>query len=154
VDDIYRINVAKTEFREAYNTGDVERLLAVFGAGGFIDMSEGAATKYGPEAVSRLRETATELFRQHSVKLRPIISDIVVLGDTAYDYGSHEFTLTPKRGGQVIQKRQRYFETWKRTPEGDWKISLHIFNGDVREEVGSSVSHWFLNEERIGLAPN
>ena len=30
MDDIYKINVAKTEFREAYNTGDVDRLLAVF----------------------------------------------------------------------------------------------------------------------------
>jgi len=41
MDDIYKINVAKTEFREAYNTGDVDRLLAVFGGEGFTSMLEG-----------------------------------------------------------------------------------------------------------------
>src|SRR5215472_6400889 len=30
MDDVYQINVAKTEFREGYDTGDVDRLLSVF----------------------------------------------------------------------------------------------------------------------------
>lgn len=38
--DIYGINEAKTDLREAYNTGDVDGLLAVFGDGGFTNMSE------------------------------------------------------------------------------------------------------------------
>ena len=96
MDDTYGINVAKTEFREAYNPGDVDRLLAVFDSGGFTDMSEGRASKYGLEATSTLRDQALDLFSQYSVKLTPIIIDIAVLGDTAYDYGWHEFILTPK----------------------------------------------------------
>jgi hypothetical protein len=36
--DLYQINVAKAEFREAYNSGNVDRLLALF-ADEFTDMS-------------------------------------------------------------------------------------------------------------------
>ena len=156
MDDTYGINVAKTEFREAYNSGDVDRLLAVFDSGGFTDMSEGRASKYGLEATATLRDQALDLFSQYSVKLTPIIIDIAVLGDTAYDYGWHEFILTPKNGGEPIRKRQRYFELWNKAASGDWKIALQITNEDLREELGGLVSHWFLSEEhdRAASLPN
>lgn len=153
MDDIYEINVAKTEFREAYNTGDVDRLLAVFSPGGFTDMSEGGPSKYGEEAKSTVRKRVSRLFEEYSVKLAPIIINVVVLGDTAYDYGWHEFILTPKYGGEPLRKRQRYVEVWGKDPSGSWKISLHINNQDVREEMGGSLSHWFLSEEHAS-SPN
>ena len=40
MDDTYQINVAKTEFREAYNRGEVDRLLSVFENEGFTDINE------------------------------------------------------------------------------------------------------------------
>src|SRR5215469_3327081 len=49
-DDQYAISVAKTEYREAYNSGDVDRLLAVFAAQ-FTDCSDGEPSFYGNEAV-------------------------------------------------------------------------------------------------------
>ncbi len=148
MDDVYQINVAKSEFREAYNTADVDRLLAVFSTEGFTDMSEGGASKFGQRATARLREQAASLFAEHSVKLTVIIIDIVVRGDTAYDYGWHELILKPKNGGEEIRRRHRYFELWSKNAEGSWKISFHINNQDVREELGGSVSHWFLSEEQ------
>jgi len=96
MDDTYRINVAKTEFREAYNRADVDQLLSVFGNEGFTDMSEGGPSAFGEAAMEELRERSTELFAQYSVTLAVIIIDIVVLGDTAYDFGWHEFTMKPK----------------------------------------------------------
>jgi ketosteroid isomerase-like protein len=51
---IYEINVAKTEFREAYNAGNVDRLLAVF-AEQFMDMSAGVPIFSGAEARLVLR---------------------------------------------------------------------------------------------------
>ena len=147
MDDIYKINVAKTEFREAYNTGDVDRLLAVFSGEGFTSMFEGGPSQFGGGARSSLRKEAAELFDEYSVQMSVIIIDIVVRGDTAYDYGWHEFTLMPKDGGEPIRKRLRYFELWSKDSSGDWKIAFHINNHDVREELGGSVSHWFLSEE-------
>src|SRR6516164_5651929 len=55
MDDVYKINVAKTKFREAYETGNVGRLVSVFSPNGFTDMSEDGPSKYGPEAIATLR---------------------------------------------------------------------------------------------------
>jgi ketosteroid isomerase-like protein len=152
MDDTYRIDAAKTEFREAYNRGDVDQLLAVFMEDGFTDMSGGRPSLYDQQAREGLRERSTELFAEYSVRLAVIIINIVVLGDTAYDFGWHEFTLNPKNGGETIRKRQRYLEVWKKNSSGDWKVSLFINNPDVREELGGQVSHWFLSEEHSAHA--
>lgn len=147
MDDTYRINLAKTELRDAYEAADVGRLMAVFNSAGFTDMPEGEPTKYGIEAISRFRDEASKLMAEYTVRLTPIINRIVVLGNVAYDYGWHEFTLRPKSGGEPVLNRQRYFELWIKDGAGDWKISFHINNADVREEVNGSTSTWFLNEE-------
>jgi ketosteroid isomerase-like protein len=152
MDDIYQINVAKTEFREAYNRGDVDQLLSVFGDESIVDMSEGGPSRYDLAAREGLREGAAELFAKFSVALSVIIIEIIVLGNTAYDYGWHEFTLRPKSGGETIRKRHRYFELWKKNSSGDWKISLFINNADVREELGGLTSHWYLSQEASGNA--
>jgi len=147
MDDTYLINVAKSKFREAYETGDVDRLVSVFNPSGFTDMSEGGPNKYGPEAINTLRDQAGRLFAKYSVKMIPIINCIGVTGNMAYDYGCHEFTLTPKNGRDSIRKRQRYFELWNKDAEGKWTISLFINNADAREELNGFASHWFLSEE-------
>jgi len=149
VDDVYRISVAKSEFREAYETGDVARLVSVFNPNGFTDMSEGGPSKYGREAIATLRDQVGRLFAEYSVKMIPIINRIAVTGNTAYAYGWHEFTLTPKDGGETIRQRQRYFELWNRDAAGDWTISVFINNADVREELNGFTSHWFLDQEQL-----
>jgi ketosteroid isomerase-like protein len=147
MDEIYRINVAKTEFREGYNRGDVDQLLSVYTDESAVDMSEGQPSHFDTAAREGLRKRSAELFAEYSVGLVVIIIEIIVLGNTAYDYGWHEFTLSPKNGGEKIRRRHRYFELWKKDSSGDWKISLFINNSDVREGLGGHVSHWFLNQE-------
>jgi ketosteroid isomerase-like protein len=147
MNDVYAINVAKTEFREGYNTGDINRLMATFHPDGFTDMSEGEASSYGSEATAVWRKRLAELFAGYHAKLTPIIIKIVVLGGTAYDYGWHELTLTPKAGGDLVRKRYRYFELWNKDASGQWKIAMHMTNSDVPEELNGFKSHWFLSEE-------
>ena len=152
MDDVYKINVAKTEFREAYETADVDRLVSVFSPNGFTDMSEGGPNKYGPEAIATLREQSVRLFEKYSIKMTAIINCIAISGNIAYDYGWHEFTLIPKNGGDAIRKRQRYFELWTRDAAGNWTISLFINNADTREELNGFTSHWFFSEENQAAA--
>lgn len=147
MDDKYAINVAKTAYREAHEQGDVDKLLSVFGTNGFTDMSQGEPSKYGLEARTVLRRRAEELFAHYTVRLNVIIIDVVIEGDTARDYGWHEWILTPKTGGPIMRKRDRYLELWTREQDGSWRISFFLNNTDVREQVGSSVSRWFLTEE-------
>jgi ketosteroid isomerase-like protein len=132
--DEYAISVQKTEFREAHNSGDVERLLSVF-APGFTDMSAAEPSFYGEEARAALRWRASNLFREYRVQMEVIIIAIVILGDTAYDYGWHSLTLTPKAGGDQLHKRSRYCEIWRRQPDGAWKIALFIDNEDQASQM-------------------
>jgi ketosteroid isomerase-like protein len=148
MDDTYKINLAKTELRNAYEAADVDRLIAVFNSAGFTDMPEGGPTKYGTEAISRFRDETSKLVSDYTVKLTPIINKIVVIGNFAYDYGWYEFTLMPKNGGAPVLKRQRYFELWIKDAAGNWKISFRINNADVKEELNGCASHWFLSEEQ------
>lgn len=137
------ISIAKTEFREAYNTGDVERLLNVFGDS-FTDMSEGESSFYGTEAKTALRWRATNLFREYTATMEVIIIAIVVLGDTACDWGWHKLTLIPKSGGEPILKRSRYCEIWQKKQAGKWQIQIFIDNKDHAAKM--------LPEEAIALA--
>ena len=128
-DDQYAISQAKTEYREAYNSGDVDRLLAVFAAG-FTDCSEGEPSFYGDEARRALRLRTQELFRQHKVEVAVIIINIVVKDDFAYDWGWHKVRLTHKTTGDLTDTKYRYFETWKKE-NGAWKIAYIITNKEL-----------------------
>ena len=129
--DEYDISAAKTEFREAYNTGDVDRLLSVFSDSGFSDMSEGAPSFYGEEARKVFRHRMTKLFAEYEAEMAVIIINIDLCGNVAYDYGWHKLRLRPKRGGDWIEARQRYFEKWVKEPDGKWKIRFYITNRDL-----------------------
>lgn len=145
MDAIYQINVAKTEFREAYNTGDVARLLALFDDA-VVDMSENSPSGFGARGKAALSERATALFFEYSVRLVPIVIAIVRCGDRMFDYGWHEFTLTPKAGGPPLRLRQRYMELWAKHSSGDWKILFYMNNQDVRNEFNGQLNTWFLSE--------
>jgi len=144
MDDKFQINVAKTHFREGHDSADIDRVLSVFHPTGFTDMSEGEPSVYGSAALAALRERLDRMFAEFHVRLRPIIIDIVVDGDTARDYGWHEFILTPKKGGAPIRKRHRYFELWSKDSVGQWKISLFFTNSDVPEVLDGLSSSWFF----------
>jgi len=134
LDDTYAINVVKTEYREGFNTGDVERVLSVF-APEFTDNSEGRPSRYGKDAPIKLRRYLAELFAEYEVRLTIIMVSIVVLGSAAYDYGWHEFTLTPRRGGEARLVRKRYLELWGRQANGEWRIIRYIDNADLPDVV-------------------
>ena len=123
------ISQAKTEYREAYNTGDIDRLLAVF-ASGFTDCSDGEPSFYGEEARRALRLRSQELFRCYKVEIFVIIIDIIVKDDFAYDWGWHKVRLTDKTTGQTTDTKYRYFETWKKE-NGAWKIGYIITNKEL-----------------------
>jgi ketosteroid isomerase-like protein len=130
VNAIYEINVAKGEFREACNSGDVDRLLAVF-ADEFTDMSSGVPSFFGIDARSVFRARMTKLLERYRVTLIVTIIAIRVFGKTAFDFGWHALTLKPKDGGRPITNRMRYFETWQRNSSGEWKIDSYIDNMDM-----------------------
>lgn len=131
--DKYAISVAKTAYREAYNTGDIDRLLGVF-ASEFTDCSDGEPSFYAEEGARALRLRAAELFRRYEVEIQVIIIEVVVKGDFAYDRGWHKMRLTSKDTGEVTETKYRYFETWKKE-NGVWKIDYIITNKELRPRM-------------------
>jgi ketosteroid isomerase-like protein len=130
MNDLYQINVAKAEFRAAYNSGSVDRLLAVF-ADEFTDMSAGVPSFFGTGAKSALRLRITKLLEQYQATLVVTIMAIRVWGNTAFDCGWHALTLAPKGGGEPITTRRRYCEIWKKNSFGQWKLDFYIDNMDL-----------------------
>ncbi len=134
MDDHYAINVAKTELREGYNSGDVERILAVF-ADSFTDMRTGQASFYGADAKTILRARLEKLFREHDVEMTPLIFDIAISGDVAVEYGWHRMTLRPKGGGSIDVRCTRYAEVWRCSANRAWQIAFFIDNADQEPEL-------------------
>jgi hypothetical protein len=54
-----------------------------------------------------------------------------VFDNAAFDYGWHALTLVPRDGSKPITTRQRYFETWGKNSNGEWKMDFYINNMDV-----------------------
>jgi ketosteroid isomerase-like protein len=134
VDDTYAINVAKTEYREGFNTGNADRVLSAF-APEFRDTSDGRPSRYGKDGPVHLRRYLEELFAENETHLVVIIAAIVISGNLAIDYGWQELTLTPRNGGEVQTVKKRYLETWAKQPNGDWRISRYIDNNDLPDVV-------------------
>jgi len=130
MDDVYAIRLAKTELREAFRAGSVNRVLAVFGDG-FADMSGGQASFFGPEASAVLRHRLKKLFASYRAHLAVTIISISVQGAMAFDWGWHTLTLTPKKRGRTTVTRTRYLEIWQKDSEGRWRIGIFFDNPDL-----------------------
>ena len=130
MDDAYAIRLAKTELRDGYNTGNVNRVLSVF-RDAFSDMSDGRASFYGTEAKAVLRHHLTKLFARYRARLTVTIISIGIQGGLAFDWGWHKLTLTPKKGGRLKTTRTRYLEIWQKQDDGKWKIAIFFDNPDM-----------------------
>jgi uncharacterized protein (TIGR02246 family) len=130
MNDEYAISVAKTEFREAWNAGDVQRLLNVFSPE-FTDWTAAQPSFYGAEGPVALRWRMQRLFEEYETRLDVVVIAVVVRDDTAWDYGWHNIHLRRRAGGRETKSRERYFELWRRQPDGSWKIALFMSNADV-----------------------
>jgi ketosteroid isomerase-like protein len=134
MDERYAIRLAKTKLRDGYSKGDVNSVLSVFGDG-YSDMSAGLASFYGGEARLVLKHRLKRLFARYKAQLAVTIISIQVQGALAFDWGWHQLTLTPKKGGKAIAKRTRYLEIWQKGADEGWKIAIFFDNLDVPPQM-------------------
>jgi hypothetical protein len=69
-----------------------------------------------------------------------------------YEWGWHEYILTPKSGGEPQRKRERYYETWSKDSLEIWKIGFLITNEDVPETLNGYQTRWFRSERTNSTA--
>jgi ketosteroid isomerase-like protein len=132
MDDLYAINVAKSEFREGFNLGDTSRVLAIADPD-LVNFSDGQPSEFGESGLDSLRMRLANLFDRFKAKLMVIVIEIRLRGDVAYDYGWHDLALTPKDGGQPIHRRDRYVDIWRKNKEGNWKLWMYMDNQDIAD---------------------
>ena len=137
MDDLYAINAAKTEFRECFNLGDISKLLAIADPD-LVSFTDGAPSEFGESGLNVLKIRLANLFEHFTVKLVIIVVEIRLQGDIAYDYGWHNFTLTPKHDGEAKHRRDRYVDIWRKNKEGKWKLWMYIDNQDVMDALPES----------------
>jgi ketosteroid isomerase-like protein len=136
MDDLYAINAAKTEFRECFNLGDTSRMLAIVDPD-LVTFSDGQPSEFGETGLHALKTRLGNLFERFTAKMAVIVIEIRLQGEVAYDYGWHELTLTPKDGGQMIHRRNRYVDVWRKNKEGKWKLWMYIDNPDIADTLPS-----------------
>lgn len=132
MDDLYAINQAKTEYRDAFNFGDVQRILALADPE-LVNFSNGQPSEFCNGELDGFEICLKNLFERFTAKLAVIVVEIRIKGDVAYDYGWHDLTLTPKNGGQPIYRRERYVDIWRKNQEGFWKLWMYMDNQDVAD---------------------
>lgn len=150
-DDVYAIHVGQSEYREAFNTGDVERLLRVF-APAFTDMSEGVPSFYDEDAPIILQRRMGLLFEKFRAYLGQAVMRVQVFGDMAYSFGLRELMLEPKDGGAARKANFRFFELWSKDEKGNWKLQMVMDNAEppvALPEVELAVP-WFGMKEAGG----
>src|SRR3954467_14102146 len=113
MDDEYPFDLAKTEYREGYRTGDVERVLSIFSQGAIV-MPDGVPTFGGEEHIRAMRGRLKKLFAEYSVDVALVIADYTIHGNFCFEWGWEGFTFTPKAGGEPTQQRFRYVWTWRK----------------------------------------
>ncbi len=137
MDDLYAINTAKTEFRECFNLGDISKILAIVDPD-LVSFTDGAPSEFGESGLNVLKIRLANLFERFTVKLVIVVIEIRLQGDVAYDYGWHDFALTPKHGGEATHRRDRYVDVWRKNKEGKWKLWMYIDNQDVADALPES----------------
>ena len=132
MDDLYAINVAKSEFRNCFNFSDVSKLLAIADPD-LVNFSDGQPCEFGRAGLETLKTRMECLFEGFTAQLEVIVIEIRIQGDIAYDYGWHDLTLTPKAHGQPTRRRDRFVDIWRRNKEGEWKLWMYMDNRDVAD---------------------
>ena len=75
MDDMYAIDVAKTEFREAFNHGDPSRILEIADPG-LVNFSDRQPSEFGESGSASLKRRLEKLFADYNAKLSVIAIEI------------------------------------------------------------------------------
>jgi ketosteroid isomerase-like protein len=103
-----------------------------------VSFSDGAPSEFGESGLEVLKTRLGDLFERFTVKLVIVVIEIRLQGEIAYDYGWHDFTLTPKSGGAAIHRRDRYVDVWRKNKAGKWKLWMYMDNQDVADAFRES----------------
>ena len=118
------IAAATARFQAAENAGSVDEFRSYF-ANDLVMMGPNEPPVIGADSVAALMRVFHDAF---TVQVEYKSQEIVVFGDWGFDRGTEHYTVTPKAGGNPIQKSGNYLYVYRRQVDGSWKQSRVIWN--------------------------
>lgn len=114
---------------EAFRRGDAAGIAAHFTDEGLL-MAPGSPTQRGREAV---RAYYQSIFDAYEADLESGYDEVEVSGDLAFGRGFAKVTLKPRAGGATAVSTAKYLNILRRQPDGTWKTTHDIWNGNEAE---------------------
>ena len=124
--DIAAIGEARQQLIDAINADDVEGIMAGL-TDDHLTMPPNEPT---PQTLDALRSWHERRIAEFTLDLAVSSSEVEIGGDWAFDRFSGTATLTPIDGGASIQNTTKGLWIWHHEPDGSWKLSRSIWNGD------------------------
>ena len=122
MDDRQAIESAISEFVEAYNAGDIDRLLQYY-SDDLIKVRHGAPAETRADTVRRV----AAVFEKFNSRVDVVADEICTFGETAFTRGSFRVTPRPKAGGDSQVIYRRYLEIWRKE-SGRWQVTRTMDN--------------------------
>lgn len=119
-----QIKAAIQGFVEAYNDGDLQKLMSHY-AEDLIKCRQGGPTETKKDAAARI----FLVFQHFTGEILFATEEIVTSGDMAYTRGTYKALFTPRQGGGKDQTIERRFQEIWRKQNGEWLITRSIDNG-------------------------
>jgi len=124
--DMEAIDALRGSFAAAMSAGDVDGMMFDY-AEDAVQMPPNEPALRGTGAI-RARHQA--FLDQYEIVLENPAEEIFVTGDWGLLRGSYVISLTPKADGESIQDAGKYLVTWRRQPDGSWRVAHEIWNSD------------------------
>lgn len=116
------IDAGNARWSEGWRTGDAAMVASIFAPDG-VQLSGSGKVVKGPQQIAE-RQKAAMAGADPGVKVTVTTLNVWLDGDTAYETGTYKYEYTEK--GKPGVDQGRYVTTWKRQPDGSWKLAMDL----------------------------
>jgi len=128
-DDEHAICLAQTEYRDAINAADPERALAVI-AEYLAWMRDSEPSFWGREGRRALHAWIKRIAKA-GMQLTIVPDNTLIYGANATARGWEILRPKDTDPARPEEQRFRYFQTWEKSQDGQWRMTSFICNKDV-----------------------
>ena len=132
--DMEAINTLHHRDAEASKKWDIDTLASLW-TDDLVTLSQGEAPLIGKDAnrasILKLRDESRDLqITDYALSF----TEVKVVGDWAFEWGTYSGTVKPLAGGEPILTTGKVMRVLKKDPDGFWKIARAMY--DVDEDAG------------------
>ena len=125
--DIKAIKNLTEEYDAAINSGDLDSWMSFY-ADDAVRMQPNMPALFGKDSI---RSVMQSFFENYTIDLKETTEEVIIAGDWAFAWGTYNYTITPKVGGEPSRDSGKWVTFDKRQPDGSWKCYRNIYNSNL-----------------------